>query len=138
MNREERLLTFQRGAAALQSVLAADEAEFPDWREDSETLLFLRDVSGIQVRLQMVIDNLREAPDWGDGWVSVFALDTEDDVLERCERTLEVTGPYRASSNSQAAEHIQAIRSLRALLDRCGQGEFNGTDDPRTDHPADG
>ena len=137
MSREERVLTFQRGMAALQAVLDADEATSPDYPEDSETLLFLRDVTGIYARLSMVVDDLME-DDLGDMMVLSFALETEDDVLERCERVLSDGGPYRESADPEASAHIQAIRSLRALLHRYGNGEFIPRDFPGMGHLADG
>ena len=74
MSREERVLTFQRGVSALQAVLDADEAMSPDCPEDSDTLFFLRDVTGIHARLSMVVHDLME-DELGDMMVLSLALE---------------------------------------------------------------
>ena len=138
MNRKERILTFQRGVAALEVASAANEPSSSEWPEDHDAVLFLRDLVGLSVRLQLVIGIQEDNSDLGDMAVSLYALETEDEVLERCERMLLERGPYRESPECGGAEHVEAIRSLRALLSRYGKGEFMPADFPGTDHPSDG
>ena len=124
MNQQERILTIQQGAAALQAAFGDDDPPPAGWTEDAEFLRSVRDLAGLMVRLQMVIDLQYDDADLADMAVLGFGLEAEDDVLRACEDLLRAGGPYRKSVTLEQSRQLQAIQSLRALLQRYGAGEF--------------